>query len=151
MDQQKLADKIAAGLLRETKRTITPTCWACDRPSIERFCSKNCIEAYDAGWPRNADAPTAADFICVDTSRWKQIAGPPIPACTRCGGLCVEMFKAVGGPFCSWRCRDGKPKDCQVCGKPLYALPRRGPYCSDACAGNLKARKEAGKAGNVAE
>jgi hypothetical protein len=144
MKLNNLARAIERDLLAERPRSApTPECFACGRgytpmpPSGDdstRFCSDRCREAFDAGLPRNVDLPTAGDWIGVDTSRMVQVAGPPIPRCDRCGGLCVELYRKKGKTFCNWRCRDDKPRDCKTCGKSLYAVARQGPYCSVSCA-----------------
>jgi endogenous inhibitor of DNA gyrase (YacG/DUF329 family) len=150
--RESLTAHIKADLLKSARhRDTTPKCFACGReftpkPSVEddnthRFCSQRCRRAYDRGFPRCEELPTATDLVGVDTSHDRQVAGTPIPSCTACGALCVELYKDARGPFCSWRCRDGKPRDCIVCGKSLYNTPRKGPYCSTGCANDLSAKR----------
>jgi endogenous inhibitor of DNA gyrase (YacG/DUF329 family) len=150
-DRDSLTARIKADLLRPDRQHTTPKCVTCGREftpkrttgddNTERFCSSRCRQAHDNGFPRCEELPSAVDMIGVDFSNDRQVAGAPIPSCTACDRLCVEMYKAPGGPFCSWRCRGGKPSDCIVCGKNLYNIDRGGPYCSTGCANNTKARK----------
>jgi hypothetical protein len=147
-----LALAIQRDLLNDDRPSISNVaeCFMCGRAytpkpqtgdDSNRFCSAHCREAFDAGMPRNVDLPTAADWIGRDLSRCIQIAGPPIPRCDRCGGLCVELYRKQGKVFCHWRCRDDKPRDCVVCGRNLYNLGRKGPYCSDTCANSSRHKK----------
>ena len=155
MKLDNLARNIERDLLTERPELApTPRCFACDREytpgqpggdDLTRFCSVRCRGAFDAGLPRNVDLPTAGDWIGVDTSRMVQVAGPPTPRCDACGGLCVELYRKKGKTYCNWRCRDDKPRDCEACGKSLYAIARKGPYCSVTCAnaGGVTGRKTA--------
>jgi len=146
MDRERLAARITADLLKPHRpRDDTPRCFTCGReftPSTgERFCHPRCRDAYDNGFACCEELPSSAEMVGVDFSRDRQVAGMPIASCTACGAMCVELYKDARGPFCSWRCRDGKPSDCIICGKSLYNIDRRGPYCSTGCANNTKARK----------
>jgi hypothetical protein len=144
MKLDNLARNIAADLLAERPKLVpAPRCFACDHEytpgqsggdDSTRFCSTRCREAFDAGLPRNVDLPTPVAWLAVDTSRMVQVAGPPIPRCDACGGLCVELYRKRGKTFCNWRCRDGKPRFCKTCGESLYNSGRKGPYCSTTCA-----------------
>jgi hypothetical protein len=145
-----LARAIAADLLRETPVSeAAPTCFACGReytyggPNASgQFCSTRCRDAYDAGVPQHTQLPTPASWIGADFSRGMQVAGRIIPRCDRCGGLCVERYRSKAGRnYCHWRCRDDKPRDCIVCRKKLYAIDRRGPYCSPGCANETRTKK----------
>jgi hypothetical protein len=152
-----LAKAIQRDLLKDDRPSSSKSveCFLCGRPytpkpqtgdDSNRFCSPPCREAFVVGMPRSADLPTAANWVGRDLSRSIQIAGPTIPRCDRCGGLCVELHRKQGKAFCHWRCRDDKPRDCVVCGKNLYHLGRKGPYCSDTCANAPRSKKTRSRA-----
>jgi len=148
-----VARAIERDLLREAEvpAVKTSTCHCCGRgfayhlPTGDdsgRFCSLRCRQAYDDGGPRYADLSTSNDWINVDLSKCIQIAGPAIPRCDSCGGLCVELYRKAGKAFCRWRCRDGKPRECIACGVNLYGIARRGPYCSEKCANEPRRKRQ---------
>lgn len=155
---QTLKTAIERDLLTERpKAAPTPECFCCGReytPGLgggddsTRFCSDRCRDAYDRGLPRQVDIRTATGWLEVEPASLRSPVPPPFPACTRCGGACVELYKGRGGPFCHWRCRDDKPRDCEVCGLSLYNSGRKGPYCSIVCANKTRKRPQIAKPQN---
>jgi hypothetical protein len=74
MDRKRLADKIAADLLKtEPRKRSYPTCFTCGReftpkPDVAgRFCSQRCIDLHDSGY---TPQPNPDPF----TTTWKVIA-----------------------------------------------------------------------------
>ena len=150
---QRLILQIERDLLADRpEREHAPECFACGRAypcrgpdgdDSGRFCSPGCRIAYDAGFPAYERQRELSRGFPDPSKPFRLVAGR-LPACGRCGALCVETYMGKGGAvFCCWRCRDDKPRDCVVCGKWLNASGRRGPYCSDGCANTTRKAKKA--------
>ena len=142
--QATLAKVIEADILAaKPEREATPTCFACDRENRGRFCSARCRDAHDAGFPSFERQRELARGFPDPSKPLALVAGGPVPDCMRCGDPCIETARGKHGePFCGWRCRDDKPKDCAICGTGLNASGRRGPYCSPGCANTPRKAKK---------